>query len=114
MKHLYDFFDRIDKETQVFLKDGLSISEKKTSNDILIDFGKVLRQKFIDTLIAIDKGLYDDIILATDNLLDSLTESIFNEGINLSHPPMFEQKITNTVTESKTCIIKTLFSYKGE
>jgi len=114
MKYLYDFFENIDKEVQALKLLNININEKRNTNDNLINLGIILRQNFIDTLIAIDKGLYTDIILTTDNLLDTLTENIFDEGINLSHLPMFEQKITKLITENKTSIIKTLFSYKGD
>ena len=114
MKYFYDFFDCIDKETQVLNQLNLTIEDKMKTNNTLIDLGKVLRQKFIDGLIAIDKGLYNEIIQTTDKMLDSLTESIFNEGIKLSHQPMFKDKITNQITETKTTIIKSLFSYKGD
>lgn len=114
MVNLYEFFDFIDVETKKLQQLDLSDIQKKTINDKLIEYGKVLRQKFTDTLIAIDKKLYDEIIKSTDNLLDNFTEHIFDEGIILSHIPMFEQKITKSIFETKTNIIKLLFNYKGE
>lgn len=114
MKYLYDFFDNIDNETQALKTKDLSNEDKKIINDKIIDYGKSLRQKFIDTLLAIDKKLYTELLSFSDELIDNLTETIFNEGINLSHQPMYDEKINKLVTETKTSIIETLFGYKGD
>lgn len=114
MKYLYEFFENVDAEVQALKQINLSIVDKRKTNDNLIGLGKILRQKFLDTLLAIDKKLYDSTISITDNLIDTITENIFNEGINLNHIPMFEQKITILITNSKTNIIKKLFDYKGD
>lgn len=114
MKYLYDFFDNIDTETQALKTKDLSNEDKKIINDKIIDYGKNLRQKFIDTLLAIDKKLYTELLSFSDELIDNLTETIFNEGINLSHQPMYDEKINKLVTETKTSIIETLFGYKGD
>lgn len=114
MNHLYGFFDKIDSELDVLKQESLTIEEKIKLNNILIESGKILRQRFIDTLLAIDNKLYDDLISETDKLIDAITESIFDEGIKLSYLPMFDQKISKIKTESKTKIIRTLFSYKGD
>jgi len=64
--------------------------------------------------IAIDEGLYNKILLKVDDLIDSLTNTIFDEGINLSHQPKYEELISKKIKESKTDILKILFSYTGE
>ena len=43
-----------------------------------------------------------------------MTNNIFDEGINLSHAPKFEELIINEITNTKTHIIKLLFEYSGE
>ena len=35
---------------------------------------------------VIDHQLYEDIKSLGDNLIDGITEAIFDEGINLTHP----------------------------
>lgn len=114
MKYLYEFFDNIDVETFKLRQPGLTDEDKKQINDKLIDFGKILRQKFIDTLIAIDKNLYNEFLKSIDDLLDNFTNNIFDGGINLIHIPKFEEKIINSIFETKTSVIKLLFNYKGE
>lgn len=113
MKYLYQFFDEIQQKVENLKNGKMTDKQKMETNAQLIDFAKVLRQKFIVTLIAIDKKLYDEILRESDILLDSITKSIFDEGIVLSYEPKFEELITNKVTEAKTKMIKILFNYSG-
>ena len=63
-----------------------------------IDFSlNDLRLKFTDLLLAVDVKLYDNIKDLLDELVDCLTESIFNEGINLSHNPKYLKSIDKGV-----------------
>lgn len=112
MIDLYRFFSLIDIET-LRLKSKLSKLEKKEVNDAIIAFGIELRQRFIDPLIAIDNGLYSNVLHAVDELIDGITNCIYDEGINLTHKPKFEEQINQKIQKTKTSIISTLFSYKG-
>jgi hypothetical protein len=114
LEHLYDYFEQIDVETRKLIQLDLSNDEKKIINDKILENGKFIRIKFIDILSAINKSLYDNLIILIDKMQDSFTESIFDEGINLNHKPKFEEKITKIIQETKTSTIKLLFNYKGE
>ncbi|MDD4604604.1 MAG: hypothetical protein PHF97_12490 [Bacteroidales bacterium] len=114
MKHLYNFFDQIDEKTKELLVPNLSVDQKIIINESLIEYSKVLRQKFTDCLLAIDSGLYDAIIGLTDNMTDNFSENIFDEGIVLSNRRKFDEIITTSIIKTKTDIIKQLFGYKGD
>ena len=114
MKYLYLFFEDLRKETNKLTVANLSNDAKRELNEKLLLYGNELRQKFIDPFLAIDSKLYDNILHSIDILLDNMTNSIFDEGINLSHAPKFEELIINKITNTKTHIIKLLFEYSGE
>lgn len=114
MKYLYLFFEDLRKETNKLTVANLSNDAKREINEKLLLYGNELRQKFIDSFLAIDSKLYDNILHSIDILLDNMTNSIFDEGINLSHAPKFEELIINKITNTKTHIIKLLFEYSGE
>lgn len=114
MKYLYLFFENTTNESLKLAEGVLNDVTKREINDKLLSFGNELRQKFTDPFLAVDPVLYNNILHSTDVLLDSITNSIFDEGINLSHAPKFEELITNNVTNTKTRIIKLLFNYSGE
>ena len=114
LKYLYQYFEEIDNETIKLKVANLTIADKRAINDAILEKGKFFRFKFIDSLNAIDNLMYRGFISKIDNLQDGFTESIFDPGINLSHKPMFEEKITKNIVETKTFLIKLLFEYTGE
>ena len=114
LKFLYQYFEEIDNDTIKLKVADLTIEQRKVINDSILEKGKLFRFKFIDSLNAIDNVMYKGFISNVDKLQDSITESIFDAGINLSHKPMFEEKITKTIVETKTILIKLIFNYNGE
>ncbi|GET34641.1 hypothetical protein PbJCM13498_35040 [Prolixibacter bellariivorans] len=110
----YSFFTDVSEKTKLVNVRGLSMEDRAKINDEINDLATDFRQSFIDLFIAIDNKLYDDILKKTDLLIDGLTNTIFDEGINLAHKPKFEESITKEIRLSKTEIIRTMFSYSGE
>lgn len=110
---LYHFFETVCEKTNLLRDVHLTDEDKVKINEDLVDQTTIFRQNFIDLFIAIDKTLYDEILTKADALVDGLTDQIFNEGINLSHPPKFEEVISKEIRKTKADIIKILFSYSG-
>lgn len=113
MEIFYSFFHQIKEESKMLLTKELSDEEKTQINGKINDLGIEFRQDFTDIFIAIDVVLYQRILSKSDKLIDNLTENIFDEGVNLSHQPKFNELIIKPINESKTDIIKILFSYSG-
>jgi len=112
MRVLYAYYDDVKlivKRTQ----NKPTIEEKGQIIEELTDLASSYRQNFIDLFLAVDKSLYQKIIDNSDALIDGLTETIFDEGINLSHEPKFDELITKRIGESKTGVVQILFSYSG-
>ena len=114
MQHLYQFFEDLKIESKKLTNNNLDDVAKKEINEKMLSYGNELRQKFIDPFLAIDSNLYNNILHSVDELQDSMTNTIFDEGINLSHAPKFNELITSEITKTKTQIIKLLFEYSGE
>lgn len=114
MDKFYIYFKDIKQTAQALNTQNLSNEQKSITNDKLSDLATVYRQDFIELFLAIDQTLYDKILEETDSLIDGLTNTIFDEGINLSHQPKFDELVIKKIRESKTEIIKILFSYSGE
>lgn len=108
---LFSFFDNVSSKTKELKNESLTIDDKSRINNDIIDELKDLRLKFTDLLLAVDRKLYDDIKKLSDELIDSLTESIFNEGIKLSYNPKFEEMVEKPISNYKTDIIKVLYEY---
>ncbi|MDR2125514.1 MAG: hypothetical protein LBP63_01620 [Prevotellaceae bacterium] len=114
MKYFYQFFDDIDTETQKLKNKNLNNATKKEINDSLLKYGKTLEQKFTDLFWGINQDLRTNIYQKTDNLLDGLTKSIFDCGINLYDDNKFNNLVSKQITDCKSEIIKILFSYPGK
>jgi len=111
---LFSFFDTIQFETKIINTRVLTDNEKETLNEKLQDELKNIRLKFTDLLLAVDKTLYNSVKDSLDDLIDELTVSMFDEGINLTHMPKFEEKITSAISKYKTNIIRDLYNYNKE
>jgi hypothetical protein len=114
MSKFYEYFKNLIIETQEFNRNNTTVEQKKASNDNIVDLTACFRRDFIVLFIAIDKSLYDKILIEIDSLIDSLTETLFDEGINLSHKPKFDELIVRRLNDSKIKILNVLFSYSGE
>lgn len=107
-----------------FVKSLMSVCEDLLSNGQTIDQKKSIQEKidllfvdvrtdFIDLFSAFDEKLKDRVQNLFDEMQTHLTESIFDEGINLGHRPKYEEKIKDPISYFKTDIIKILISYTG-
>lgn len=114
MSKLYSFYQEIHKETNALLANNLSNEDKSRINENIKEKAVELRQNFIDMFLAIDDNLYKMLLSKIDELIDSLTNTIFDEGINLAFKPKYDEEVSKRIRESKTAIIGVLFSYTGE
>ncbi|MDD2413342.1 MAG: hypothetical protein PHN55_11315 [Dysgonamonadaceae bacterium] len=114
MSKFYSFYQEIHKETNALLANNLSNEDKSRINENIKEKAVELRQNFIDMFLAIDDNLYKMLLSKIDELIDSLTNTIFDEGINLAFKPKYDEEVSKRIRESKTAIIGVLFSYTGE
>lgn len=112
MKVFYKFFDDFIEESEGLLS-ATTIESKKEINQKLQEQTRFFRQRFTNLLSAIDEQLFKDILSATDSMMDPITEAIFDQGINLTHKPKFEEEITKVISDSQVKMVKILFHYKG-
>lgn len=113
LKYYYSIFDEIDTELDKLKQNGLSDAQKGEIDSNIGSLFIKLRRKFYDSLLAIDQNLYETIKGHADKLQTHLTNNIFDQGINLSHMPKFDELISEKVTVTKTEITKILFGYRG-
>lgn len=114
MHYLYSFFDDIIKETERLQVEGVGDEIKQDIESKIQDHCRRFRMHFIDTLLAIDKSLYERILDQSDTLQGYLSNAIFDEGYNYSNQPKFDEIITNKISQIRTEMIRILFSYTGD
>lgn len=101
-----------------------TLEQKITTNTLtedkkfeLIDFIKLeqsaLRKTFVDVLHGVDSKLHDAVLTNFDNLTDEITNTIFNDGFNLTHKPTYEKEIGSKITYSRNDLLSKIYNYKG-
>lgn len=111
LKHFFNFYEEIMIVVQPLSKKKLTDISKSKLNDSMVDALTHLRLNFTDLLLAVDTDLYTEIMKNTDDLIDELTEVMFDEGIVLTHNPKFESEIISRLSASKTNNVKILYSF---
>ena len=113
MTMFYKFFNDFSDESENLLTAD-TLEARKEIDQKLQKQTRYFRRRFIKLLSAIDEQLYSEILSATDSLMDPITEAIFDQGINLTHKPKFDEKISNVISENQVKMIKILFNYNGQ
>jgi hypothetical protein len=114
LKYFYSVFDEIESELLKLKAPNLNDNQKSKIDSDIADLFIKLRRRFFDSLLAIDDDLYDVVIDFSDELQGHLTNSIFDQGVNLSHAPKFDELIKEKIIKTKTEIIRKLFNYRGD
>ena len=112
LEYLYESFEEID-EISKKIKLCKNDEEKSVIDEELSKIYIKIRRKFIDGLLAVNNTFYNEILDEIDALQTHITESLFDEGLNLNHEPKFEEIITEEIIKTKTSILKKLFNYRG-
>ena len=105
---LYDFYDNVSNECLSLLKSSDRVSKKAVddNNKALL---KRFRLDFVMLFNVVDHQLYEDIKSLGDNLIDGITEAIFDEGINLTHEPKYNEMITEPLSRNRNAMISKLY-----
>lgn len=112
--YLYDYFSNIENETEKLksIKELTAVDNitqiKNGVNTKILQYSKQLEQRFIDLFLLIDRPIYLSLKTEIDRLTDTLTEAIFDEGINIYVEKIFDERITSNICTQKAKIIKLL------
>lgn len=109
----YNFFDILENDLEGLKGQNINHQVKVQINDKISDQFIYLRRKFTDTLFAVDVNLYRDVLNLSDNLQSHLSMTIFDNGVNLAHPPKYQELVSEKLIRMKSDIIKLLFEYRG-
>lgn len=112
-KYFYSIFDEIECELSKLKNPKLTDQDKQSIESNIQDLFISLRRNFYDSLLAIEETLYDNIKNKCDELQSHLSLTIFDQGVNSSHTPKYDDLINEKLIDAKTEIIKTLFGYRG-
>lgn len=108
IKHLYAYFDEIEKELECLRDKRITLEQKQQINNNQLKSAQNYEQKFIDLFLFVDDDLRKKLLNEINDLTDKLTEAIFDDGINLYVDEKFSSYISNKVSSSKSKIVSIL------
>jgi len=104
---LYDFYDAISAEC-IKLQESTDQKTKMMVNEANKGLLKKFRQDFIMPFKVVDRDLFCGLKETADELVDSITEAIFDEGINLKHEPKFNEMISEPLALNRNAMLNKL------
>lgn len=110
---LYDFYDAITEECEKLLQSGDKITKDEVNNNILSE-AKLFRLRFLTLFNVTDSELYNDLLKICDDLVDSITNSIYDEGLNLTNIPKFDQEIRQRISKNRIEMLSRLYRTYNE
>lgn len=113
MIHIQSFYDNLLTLKDKIKSNDLTIVEKETINDFVKSELSTFRKSFVDLLFTIDSSFSDKIMENLDNLIDGITEAIFNDELKLKNENVYEKYIGSKISYSKNNLISLIFNYKG-
>ena len=103
-----DFYSNVAKHCEPLLVHNDQATKKK-SNDAVIKEQSAFRRDFITLINVVDKSLSQELISLTDALVDGITETIFDEGVNLKHKPKFDELISQRISKNRVDFLSKLY-----
>jgi len=91
----------------------LSIEDKEDINNFVKAELRKLRKSFVDVLQLVDKKFAEQLLYNLDELVDDITNSIFNDELKLKISSVYEKNIGSKISYSKNNLISQLYNYKG-
>lgn len=110
---LYDFYDVITEECEKLLKSDDKTTKDEVNNNILSE-AKLFRLRFLTLFNVTDSVLYNDLLNICDALIDSITNSIYDEGLKLTNIPKFDQEIRQRISKNRIEMLSRLYRIYNE
>ena len=107
------FYTNLHSIKEKITSDNMSLPEREDMNNYIKSELSAIRKTFIDILLQVDNKFGALILKNLDDLVDELTEAIFNDELKLKHPAVCEKHLTNKISYSKNSFLALLYNYKG-
>lgn len=113
MEAITNFYTNLHTIDTKINSNDLTVDEKQDINEFVKAELSKLRKSFIDVVFFIDRPLSEQLMANLDELVDGITNAIFNDELKLKKPEVYEKNIGSKISASKNKIIALLYNYKG-
>ena len=106
------FYTNLHKIKSKINSNDLSIEEKEDINNFVKAELAKLRKSLIDVLQLVDKKFANELLKNLDELVDLITNAIFNDELKLKNSSVYEKNIGSKISYLKNNLIAQLYNYK--
>lgn len=110
IKYLYEYFDNVEKSVEPLKSRKSTDKVKMKVINELVQHSRNFQQKFIDLFFSVNQSLYKELNEDSESLIDSLSSSIADEGINLYNEAKYDELVKSKISESKSKMILKLIN----
>ena len=107
------FYNNLTSIESRITTNDLSVEQKEDINNFVKNELTILRKSFVDVLLLVDKKFANELLVNLDELIDGITNSIFDDELKLTLPAVYEKKIGSKISYSKNNLVAQLYNYKG-
>lgn len=113
MDAINSFYSKLHTIKEKITTPDLYIDAKEDINNLIKAELAKLRKSLIDVLLMVDKNFADQLLENLDELVDSITDAIFNDELKLNNPSVYEKSIGSKISYSQNSLFAQLYNYKG-
>lgn len=113
MEAINTFYVKLHTIKSMINSNDLTIEQKEDINNFVKAELTTLRKSFVDVLQLVDKRFADQLLKNLDELVDGITNAIFNDELKLKVSSVYEKNIGSKISYSKNNLISQLYNYKG-
>jgi hypothetical protein len=108
------FYTNLESIKSRIKTNDLTENDKQEINNFVKAELSVMRKDFVDVLLQVDRPFSDSILKNLDELVDDITQAIFNDELKLALPNVYEKYIGNKIAYSRNNLIAQIYNYKGK
>jgi hypothetical protein len=113
MRDINSFYNNLNTIRDRITTNDLTNDQKEDINNFVKQELSTLRKSFVDVLLLVDKKFSDKLLANLDELVDGITNSIFDDELKLNLESVYEKSIGQRIAYSKNNLIAQLYNYKG-
>jgi hypothetical protein len=107
------FYENLSSIKSKISSNDLDTEKKEEINNFVKSELSGIRKSFVDVLFQVDKPFAGKVLANLDELVNGITDSIFDEELKLKLPSVYEKNIGSKISYSKNNIVALLYNYKG-
>lgn len=109
MQLFYKYYDDLKNVLALLMENNLTNQNKVQVNNQMLEYSGLFDNEFLQLFEAVDESMGKDLRKVNDEMVDNITKSIFDEGINLYVRNMYHDHIDNRIITARKKMLKIMY-----